>query len=75
MDALRFKALSWWDNKSIFVEGTVVVDVVVVTVVEVVVVSCVVVCGLLGAGVAERSNSQGGIACDVVDGVNLGSHL
>ena len=51
----------------------IVVDFVVWMVVAMVVVGSGLAC--LGAGVAERSRSQGGIACEVVGGASLGSQV
>ena len=61
----------------VVVEGFAVVLVVVVVVASVVVVGfcVVVVVSFLGAGVADKSSNQGGIAWLVVDGVTLGSQV
>ena len=62
---------------AVVVTGVVVVDNVVVVTVVVVVDFVVVVAGaiFLGAGVADKSSSQGGMACIVVVRVINGSHM
>ena len=76
MSSLSASSFSNLENVVVFADVDVVVVVVVVVVWVVVVGFCVVVvvC-FLGAGVADKSSNQGGIAWMVVDGVTLGSHV